>query len=72
MASGHRLHKEVEKALGEAQASLIRSTNHLVFRLPNGATVVLSKTQRNTDNLWKRQVKDIRIAATSTVRIKTQ
>lgn len=59
----NRLDRKVEDALKDVQAVLVRSNNHLVYKLPNNATVVLSATQRNSTHLWKRQVKDIYNAA---------
>jgi len=56
---GYRLHKKVVEALKETGAVRVRQNKHLVYELPNKAKVVLSATQRNTETLWPRQVKDI-------------
>jgi predicted RNA binding protein YcfA (HicA-like mRNA interferase family) len=58
-----KLDKYVREALAEVGAVLVRQKNHYVFRLPNGRTVVLSKTPHNNLHLRKRQVADIRQAA---------
>lgn len=55
------LSKKVKTALKDANAVLIRSTKHEVWRFPNGRIVTISTT--NSDNRAERnQLADIRKA----------
>ncbi len=61
------IHKEIVNRMVAMGAVLIRSKNHEVWRLPNGARVVMSKTPGDNRRAMKNTMRDVRRAMSAGV-----
>ena len=57
-----KIPKELKKLVKKYDATLIRSKNHLVYKLPNGNKVTVAKTP-SCPRHWKNTERDFKNAA---------